>query len=246
MVWPTCDLKKDITETELFQRPFHGWACLCFEPTTWRSGKQRLVLHEGSTWACRCRCLVLWSEGCWKVSSNVEMKCFFPGVFSLKDVFSVWKKKPYQICIRVKKLQHVQAADYPEGLWRIKSIGLSEVWYERTEGQFSPRSSDRPVSRLQSVSPFVEREPSEPPKPTLRPNLVRRRSTDAPKETPKAESQSPDRVKRSFPRRTSTGTALKAPMQRQNARSASPIRSLSSAPECTRAARVAEKARSID
>ncbi|CAK9041459.1 unnamed protein product [Durusdinium trenchii] len=105
------------------------------------------------------------------------------------------------------------------------------VWYERTEGQFSPRHSDRPVSRLASASPFPERdEPAEAPR--QRPHLVRRRS--APKQHPE-----PDRVRRSFPRRVSTGTALKAPVRPMNSRNTSPMassaRSLAT-PERTRAA----------
>eukprot|EP00438_Fugacium_kawagutii_P013373 Skav216479 [mRNA] locus=scaffold1123:357051:367759:- [translate_table: standard] len=101
------------------------------------------------------------------------------------------------------------------------------VWYERTEGQFSPRHSDRPVSRLQSASPFGFREPSEPP-PEMppRPNLVRRRSTDA---TLQATREPPDRVRRSFPQRMASGTALKAPVRHINSRNASPARSLSAA-----------------
>ena len=80
------------------------------------------------------------------------------------------------------------------------------VWYERTEGQFSPRHSDRPVSRLASNSPFgLSREPSEPPPrnaTTSQPG-AERRSTDA---TLQRAGMEPDRVRRSFPRRTSTGT----------------------------------------
>lgn len=76
------------------------------------------------------------------------------------------------------------------------------VWYERTESQFSPRHSDRPVSRL-SNSPFGFREPSEPPPERPSPQLVRRRSTDATSLQARPEL---DRVRRSFPRRTSTGT----------------------------------------
>eukprot|EP00435_Cladocopium_sp_Y103_P039356 s662_g10.t1 len=56
-----------------------------------------------------------------------------------------------------------------------------------------------------------------------RPNLVRRRSTDA---TLQRAGMEPDRVRRSFPRRTSTGTALKAPVRPMNSRNASPARSL--------------------
>lgn len=75
------------------------------------------------------------------------------------------------------------------------------VWYERTEGQFSPRHSDRPVSRLQSASPFGFREPSEPPPEMPCRPLVRRRSTDATN-----AREPPDRVRRSFPQRIASGT----------------------------------------
>ena len=79
------------------------------------------------------------------------------------------------------------------------------VWYQRTEGQFSPRSSERPIARLASNSPFGFRESSEPPpEGRLPPHLVRRRSTDA---TMARDLREPERVRRSFPRRTSTGTA---------------------------------------
>ncbi|CAJ1424589.1 unnamed protein product, partial [Effrenium voratum] len=101
------------------------------------------------------------------------------------------------------------------------------VWYERIEGQFSPRSSDRnsAISRLTSISRMNSREPS-PSAPVVRPTLTRRAS-----EAPPLEN---DRVRRSFPRRASTGAALKAPVRPMNSRNCSPVRSPSEAtPQAT-------------
>ncbi|CAE7492592.1 RAB23, partial [Symbiodinium necroappetens] len=102
------------------------------------------------------------------------------------------------------------------------------VWNERTDSQFSPRSSERKsaIARLQgaSVSPYASREASPAPQPPEdgRPKVLRRMSADATMTAPNALLE--DRARRSFaPGRASTGPVLKAPIQRLgSARSASP------------------------
>ena len=126
------------------------------------------------------------------------------------------------------------------------------VWYERTDSQFSPRSSERKsaISRLPSVSPYGSREASPAPgKEERRPKVMRRMSADAAMET-LSDKPNPleDRARRSFaPRRASTGPVLKAPIQRLgSARSASPIMAPSSekasSPRTTRPPRAKAKA----
>ena len=104
------------------------------------------------------------------------------------------------------------------------------VWNERTDSQFSPRSSERKsaIARLPSVSPYGSREASPAPgeEPGRRPKILRRMSADATMQTATETTPSAleDRARRSFgPKRASTGPMLKAPIQRLgSARSASP------------------------